>query len=103
MVDVVRDDCLTGGNLLAHLFYIAVLAQCDVFHLRSDNTLAGVVHLGYALAFLGSQRLAAYTLPLIAGLATLEGAVTVVQQVAAPALVGLHIAASFDPIAAQSL
>ena len=103
MVDVIRDDRLAGSNLLPHLFYIAVFAQCDVFHFRGDNTLACVVHLGYALAVFGPQRLAAYALPLVAGLATLEGAVTVVQQVASTPLVGLHIAASFDPLAAQCL
>ena len=64
MVDVGREGCPSGCYLVAHEFggdmglnaqglAVHVLADGHVFHLRGDDTLFGVVHLGYLRALPG--------------------------------------------------
>ena len=102
MVDVARHHRAAGGQLGAHELHIAVLAGGHVLHLRGDDAVAGVPHLGDRVV-LGTHRLMLASTPFLGGAAALDGALAIVLKVAAAALVVLDVAAVADPVEAQGL
>ncbi len=122
MVDVGRDDGAAAGDLVAHelrgdhigdrgaeaarrragpprrLREADVLANGDVLHLRRDDAGAGVGELGDRLAGLGAQR------PVADGERRHQLVVTdeaVVGRLDDAGVIGLDVAAAFDPRGAQ--
>ena len=102
VVDVAGHHRAAGGQLGAHELHIAVLAGGHVLHLRGDDAVAGVPHLGDRVV-LGAHRLMLASTPFLGGAAALDGALTIILKVAAAALVVFDVAAVADPVETQGL
>ena len=102
MVDVVRNDRATGGELGPDEFDIALLAERHEPHLRGDDALPGVVHLGHRAAGLGATRNRFASLPLLRRRTSADGRTTIVGDAVAAGVIRLSVEAVLDPRKTQS-
>ena len=97
VVDVVGDDGPAGGHLAADQFHVAVLAQRHEPHLRGDDPVPGIVHLGHGPAVDGAAGHRPRALPLRGRRAAAHGRLAVVEQVPFPAAVRLGVRPRLNP------
>ncbi len=101
VVDVVRDDGVSGGHFAADQFHVAVFAEGHELHLGGDDTLPRVMHLGDGPAVDGAAGHRLCPLPLGGGCAAAHCGLAVVEQVPFAAAVGLGVTTGCDPLRAE--
>ena len=100
MVDIARHDRTPCGQFAAYQFHAAMLAFRHIAHFRRDDIVARVPHLRHRM-ILGLHRLMLATTPFLGSLATFDGALTIVLEIASTTLILLDVAAVTDPVETQ--
>ena len=100
MVDIARHDRATCGQFGTYQLHVAVLAFGNITHLRCDDVVTRIPHLGNRMV-LRLKRLMLAATPFLGCLAAFDGAFAVILEIAPTALVLLDIPAIADPVETQ--
>ena len=100
MVDVAWHHRASCGQLGTYQLHAAMLAFRHIAHFRRDDVVARIPHLRHRM-ILGLHRLMLATTPFLGGLATFDGALTIVLEIASTTLILLDVAAVTDPVETQ--
>lgn len=103
MVHVQGDHSAAGGDLFPYELNVALFPQRHEAHLRGDDAVACVVHLGHAPAGPGPPGFRFAPPPLLLRGATTDGAAAVVLECPAAGLVDRGVPAGLDPLGAPGL
>ena len=99
MVDVAWHHGTARGQFGTHQLHVAMLAFGHIAHFRRDDVVARVPHLRHRM-ILRAHRLVLAAAPFLGCLATLDGALAVILQIASASLVFLDVAAVENPVQA---